>query len=120
MASALTTDPIPLQTDDDGVVRVGGTRVTLDTVVTAFRNGATAEQIVQQYPSLVLADVYQVLGYYLKHSIELESYLSRSEAKSKAVRRDNESRFDPHGVRDRHGRGLAQHGHHRGRAAERR
>jgi hypothetical protein len=35
--------PVPLEVDADGVVRVGGTRVTLDTIVDAFREGATAE-----------------------------------------------------------------------------
>ncbi len=39
----IVTKPIPLETDADGVVRVGGTRVTLDTVVAAFKEGATAE-----------------------------------------------------------------------------
>ena len=29
----ITTEPIPLETDADGIVRVGATRVTLDTVV---------------------------------------------------------------------------------------
>lgn len=33
--------------DADGVVRVGGTRVTLDTIVFAFEEGATAEEITQ-------------------------------------------------------------------------
>lgn len=41
--------------DADGVVRVAGTRVTLDTVVAAFEEGATAEEIAQQYPSLAFA-----------------------------------------------------------------
>jgi len=41
----------------DGVVRVGGTRVTLDTVVRAFLRGTAAEGIAQQYRSLSLADV---------------------------------------------------------------
>jgi uncharacterized protein (DUF433 family) len=40
----------------DGVVRVGGTHMTLDTVVAVFEEGATAEEIVKQYPSLRLAD----------------------------------------------------------------
>ena len=53
---------MPLQTDADGVIRVGGTRVTLETVVEAFQQGATAEEIVQQYPSLALAEVYAVLA----------------------------------------------------------
>ena len=35
------TQAPPLQLDTDGVVRVGGTRVTLDSVVNAFSNGAS-------------------------------------------------------------------------------
>ena len=60
-------DSVPLAMGADGVIRVSGTRVTLDTVLAAFREGATAEEIVQQYPSLALADVYQVIGYALRH-----------------------------------------------------
>jgi len=56
--------PVPLSTSPKGVVRISGTRVTLDTVVGAFLDGATPETIAQQYPSLQLADVYAVLGYY--------------------------------------------------------
>ena len=52
MALSITPEPMPLMTDQDGVVRVGGTRVTLDTIVMAFNQGATAEEIVLQYPSL--------------------------------------------------------------------
>ena len=48
--------------DSRGVYRVGGTRVTLDLVVRAFNRGATAEDIVQRFPSLELSDVYLVLG----------------------------------------------------------
>jgi hypothetical protein len=37
MSLPLTAKPPPLTTGDDGVVRVGGTRVTLETVVEAWR-----------------------------------------------------------------------------------
>jgi uncharacterized protein (DUF433 family) len=40
--------------DTDGVMRVGGTRVTLDTLVTIFEQGATAEEIVQRFPSQII------------------------------------------------------------------
>jgi hypothetical protein len=63
MAEALTTEPIPLVSGPDGVMRVRGTRVTLETVLAAFAEGATAEEIAQRYPSIPLADVYQVIGY---------------------------------------------------------
>ncbi len=43
-----TTEKIALSTGKDGVVRVGGSRVTLDSIIAAFMEGATAEEIVQQ------------------------------------------------------------------------
>jgi tRNA C32,U32 (ribose-2'-O)-methylase TrmJ len=75
--------------------------VTLDTVVSAFCDGATAEEIVQQYPSLNLADVYHVIGYYLRRTSEVEAYLQARRADAEALRTENEARFDPQGVRAR-------------------
>jgi uncharacterized protein (DUF433 family) len=101
MALVIEADPIPLVMDVDGVMRIGGTRVTLDTLVSAFSDGATAEEIVQQYPSLRLGDVYAVLGYYLRRRPDIEVYLRQRQALTIEVREQNESRFDPQGVRDR-------------------
>ena len=75
--------------------------VTLDTVLAAFADGATAEEIVQQYPSLQLADVYSVIGYYLRHTTEVDMYLQQRHQQRKTVRQQNEARFDPHGIRER-------------------
>jgi hypothetical protein len=52
MVLSPTTEVTPLTVDANGVLRVGNTRATLDTVLAAFADGATAEEIVQQYPSL--------------------------------------------------------------------
>lgn len=101
MFLSFTAEAVPLQTDADGVIRVGKTRVTLDTVIAAFSEGATAEEIVQQYPSLDLADVYQIIGYYLRRTSEVEAYLQQRRAQAETVRKQNEFRFDPQGVRDR-------------------
>jgi len=101
MTLVITTEPVPLEADTDGAVRVGATRVTLDTIVAAFNEGATAEEIVCQYPSLNLADVYAVIGYYLRQRSDVEEYLRQRQQQADDVRRQNESRFDPHGVRDR-------------------
>jgi uncharacterized protein (DUF433 family) len=96
-----TVEAMPLELDSDGVMRVGGTRVTLDTLVAAFNEGATAEEIAQQYPTLQLADIYAVIGYYLRRRDEVESYLSKRRELAEAVRRENEARFNPVGVRER-------------------
>ena len=93
--------PVPLNYDADGVLRVGETRVTLDTVVIAFNKGSTAEEIVHQYPSLHLADVYQVISYYLQKTDEINAYLNDRHKIAKEIRQENESRFDPHGIRER-------------------
>ena len=94
-------EPVPLEADAAGVLRIGGTRVTLDTVVAAFEKGATAEEIVQRYPVLRLSDVYAVIGYYLRHQPEIQSYLTRRQQEAAVVRQENQRRFDPQGIRDR-------------------
>jgi uncharacterized protein (DUF433 family) len=97
----IAAKPVPLETDVDGIVRVSGTRVTLDTVVAAFKDGAAAEEIVYQYPSLDLADVYAVLAYYLQHRPQVEAYLHQRREQADEVQRENEARFDPRGIRER-------------------
>jgi uncharacterized protein (DUF433 family) len=96
-----TTVEIPLATDPHGVVRVGGTRVTIDSVVTAFRAGATAEEIAQQFPALGLADIYQVVAYYLSHTGEVDAYLAGREKGAANLRLEIERDFDPRGLRAR-------------------
>lgn len=101
MTLDVAPEPVPLMTDRDGVVRVGSTRVTLDTVVAAFSTGATAEEIAQQYPSVDLVDIYAVVTYYLRHRNEVDRYLRDRELLAAEVRADNEARFDPVGIRER-------------------
>lgn len=101
MPLVLKTDPIPLVTDASGAVRIGKTRITLDTVVIAFLEGATAEEIVEQYPSLQLSDVYWVISYYLRHKTEVELYLRERQQRAAEVRQEAERRFNPVGIRDR-------------------
>jgi uncharacterized protein (DUF433 family) len=80
-------DTIPLTLDLQGAYRVGSTRVTLDLVVRAFNCGATAEQIVHKYDTLQLPDVYQMIGYYLKHAERRQQpkrIISRKDAKKRS------------------------------------
>ena len=101
MTLVIETQPLSLMQDSDGVVRVGRTRVTLDTIIYAFLDGATAEEIAQQYPSLSLPDIYSVIGYYLNQSAKVNKYLQRREKFAAKIKKQNELRFDPNGVRDR-------------------
>lgn len=77
MSLALQVAPLPLHEDSRGTVRVGGTRVTLDTVVEAFLEGLTAEEIAQQYPVLELADIYAAISHYLRNRESIDIYLEQ-------------------------------------------
>jgi uncharacterized protein (DUF433 family) len=101
MMLKLIAQSLPLKTNDDGVMVVGKTRVTLDTVVAAFDRGATAEEIVHRYPSLKLADVYAVIAFYLNHQQEIEIYLQQRKQQAQVIRQTNESKLDPQVMRDR-------------------
>lgn len=101
MTLAIPAEPPPLKTDADGVIRVGNTRVPLETVVGAFCDGATAEEIAYQYPSLELADVYAVIAYYLRKKADVDAYMQRQQKEANRIRAQNEARFDPTGLRDR-------------------
>lgn len=96
-----TIETVPLSMDADGVIRVDGTRVTLDTVIAAFLDGATAEEITYQYPSLSLAAVYSTIAYYLRQRNEVEAYLQRRQEQAGVTRQQIESRFEPAGIRER-------------------
>ncbi len=101
MATLTTTEIISLETDKDEVIRISQTRVTLDTIVTAFKEGATAEEIAQQYPAVPLADVYYVIGYYLHRKDEVETYLGKREKEADELQNQMEARFNPVGIRER-------------------
>jgi uncharacterized protein (DUF433 family) len=92
---------VPLRMDADGTIRVGSTRVILDLVIDAYRQGATAEAIVERYPSLLLADVYLVLGYYMQNRAKIDTYLQKREAEAEEIRQRVEARFPPEGLRER-------------------
>jgi uncharacterized protein (DUF433 family) len=103
MTILLDIQPVtpPLAADAHGVIKIAGSRVTLDTVIGAFIRGTTAEEIAQQYPSITLSDTYATISYYLQHREEVEKYLEKRRKHAKAVKAQNEKRFDPSGIRAR-------------------
>ena len=101
MTMVVAAERPPLSADASGVFRVGSSRVTLDSVVSAFRDGATAEEIAEQYPGISLGQVYSVIAYYLAHTAEVDDYLRTREQRSEEVRQANERLFEPTGIRAR-------------------
>lgn len=84
-----------VRTDEHGVMRVGGTRVMLDSVIAGFRQGQSPESIRQQYPALTLEQVYGAITYYLAHRAQVDDYLRRQDALWQRLRREAETQLPP-------------------------
>jgi len=61
-------------------IRIKGTRIGLDDVVYAFRQGWTPDEIATRYRSLTLEQVYGAIAYYLHNRAEVDDYMTRLEA----------------------------------------
>src|SRR5258707_15310093 len=91
MVALEETISMPLIVTEHGTIRIKGSRVSLDSVIRHFKLGATAEQIVQSFPSLSLGDVYSSIAYYLTHRQEIEEYLQEQETAADALQEQLDS-----------------------------
>lgn len=101
MTADVLTSEVKLTETEAGVLRIGDSRVSLDTVIFAFNEGATPEQIVEDYDSLELAEVYAVISYYLQNRDKIEDYLAKRKIQREQLRRQIESRSNPQNIRER-------------------
>ena len=69
-----------------GAYRLTGTRISLDSVVYAFRRGASPESIQRSFPLLTLEQSYGAIAYYLAHRKEVDEYLLAGEAEFEKLR----------------------------------
>lgn len=97
MIDVVSTSEITFTRTNAGVLRIENTRVSLDSVLIAFNQGATPEQIVQDYDSLSLGQVYAVIGYYLRHRDEVDGYLAKRRRRHNELR----SQYNQKGIRER-------------------
>jgi len=93
--------PVPLHMDHSGTVRVSGTRVTLDTIITAHRAGETPERIAAGFPSVPLSDIHAVIAWYLQHQPEVDAYLQKRVEQGAAWRDAWEADADSQAFRKR-------------------
>lgn len=106
MVLALKSDPVPLRIETSGTAYVGDTRVMLELLIIAYRDGASAEDIVEMFDTLDLGDVHAVLGYYLHHKDEIDEYMVErrryaDEMRAKIEAWQKSRGFDHAGLRER-------------------
>jgi uncharacterized protein (DUF433 family) len=95
MTDIIISEVIPIYTDQEGRMRVSGTRVLLDLIVEAYRLGETPEHIVQMYTTLTLDQVYLAIGYYLRHRETVDDYIRQMDAEGERLRQEWEAKHPP-------------------------
>jgi uncharacterized protein (DUF433 family) len=63
----------------EGLYRVAGTRVSLDSIAYAFLSRQSAESIAQSFPVLKLEQVYGAITFYLANRETIDRYLEAQE-----------------------------------------
>ena len=87
----IENDPVPLYIAPGGAVRVTGTRIPLENIVWGYERGSTPEDIVGDFDTLQLADVYAVIAYFLRHRAEVMEYVRAVEALEEQIEQELEA-----------------------------
>ncbi len=73
--------------------RVAGSRVSLDSVLGAYRRGESPEEIIDGFESLSLEQVNNAITFYLANREEIDEYLQQSEIEGEIISRQINEKF---------------------------
>jgi len=71
----------------NGAYYLAGSRVSLASIIYEYRDGASAETIRQNFPTLSLEQIHGAIAFYLGHQDEAEAYLRNLEKKWEELER---------------------------------
>ena len=95
MIALPATVSLPLKMDEQGNIRISGTRVTLDTIIARHQQGDTPESIHAGFPTVPLNDIYAAIAYYISHQAEIDTYLKQNDDDGERLRQEVEARYTP-------------------------
>jgi uncharacterized protein (DUF433 family) len=90
-----------LRLDEHGVIKVSGTRVTLDSIVETFQQGSTPDEIAESFPTVPLEDIYTIIGYHLRHWYAVQAYLREQDIEAEQIRLQIEEISPSVGLKER-------------------
>jgi len=68
-----------LQQDTDGWIHLAGHRIGLEDVVYHYNDGCSPEMLLAEFPTLSLALIHKLLGFYLENRAEVDAYVAASD-----------------------------------------
>lgn len=66
--------------DPHGSIRLTGHRIGLEHLVYCYNQGSSPETLVDQFPTLSLALIHKVIGFYLENQAEVDAYVARCQS----------------------------------------
>ena len=69
----------PYIDQEDGALRIAGTRVGLSSIVAGFQEGESPDKIAQEFPTVTVAQVYGAIAYYLENKKLIDDYFREVE-----------------------------------------
>lgn len=66
--------------DPDGHLHLTGHRIGLQDILYCYRDGYSPEMLLSEFPTLNLALIHKVLGFYLESQSVIDAYLAGCEA----------------------------------------
>jgi uncharacterized protein (DUF433 family) len=91
----------PFRWDESGGIRIGQSRVTLDSLLAAYHSGFTPEEIAFQYSVLHLEEIYSAIAYYLNHRQEIDNYIDQRRQKAQQQRSEFVQQYNLADLRQR-------------------
>ena len=91
----------PLRWDEAGGIRIGQSRVTIDSLLASYHLGSTPEEIAVQYPVLQLEDIYATIAYYLNYRQQIDNYLVQRCQQAQKQRQQLDRKYNLVGLRQR-------------------
>ena len=91
----METTPTYAYATPEGGWRITGSRVSLDSVVHAYRQGRAPEVIAADFPSLSLEQVHGAIAFYLRHREEIDRHLAAQDARWEQSRADSHVKLGP-------------------------
>lgn len=85
MSTTLATTLVRTPGVCGGRLRIDGTRMTAGHIVALYRQGLSAEQIVEQHPQRTIGEIYTVLAWYHDHREEFDVEMAAEDARDEAA-----------------------------------
>ena len=78
----------------DGEIRFVGSRISLEDVARAFRDGYSAEMILGLFPTLSLLNIYKAIVFYLENQKAVDAVIAETDRWSAEMRAKHEPALD--------------------------